>query len=163
MTNNSLAFIALCNEYCAVIEHARETDKRDLLQAMLRLLPRIYIAATDLTPETVSGDAFIDGALEEDYYESVRHNLEMVLGEDDTYLEVFEEDMKFSDTPIGASLAEGLSDLFQVFYNLLETVRDAPDELAQEALAAVREDFVTYWGQTLCNVMRPLNHIFYSL
>ncbi|MDO4318967.1 MAG: DUF5063 domain-containing protein [Bacteroidales bacterium] len=161
MTNNALAFIALCNEYCAAVEHARETEKTDLVQSLLRLLPRIYIAATDLAAD-LPGEAYIDGALDEDYYESVRHSLEMVLGEDDSYLEVFEEDMKYSDTPIGASLAEGLADLFQVFYNLLETVRDAPDELADEALAAVRDDFANYWGQTLCNVMRPLHHIYYQ-
>lgn len=162
MTNNSLAFIALCNEYCAAVEHARNTERRTLVQSMLRLLPRIYIAAADL-PADLPGDAYIDPALDEDYYESVRHALENVLGEDDTYLEVFEEDMKYSDTPIGASIAEGLADLFQVFYNMLETVRDAPDDLTEETLAVIRDDFQTFWGQTLCNLMRPLNHIYYRL
>ncbi|MBO7382480.1 MAG: DUF5063 domain-containing protein [Muribaculaceae bacterium] len=27
------------------------------------------------------------------------------------------------------------------------------------ALVAVKEDFSTYWGQILCNVMRALNHL----
>ncbi len=82
-----------------------------------------------------------------------------MLGEDDTYLEVFEQDMKYSDTPIGASIAEGLADLFQVFYNAVEALRDAPDELADDIFASISDDFASYWSQTLCNVMRPLNHI----
>ena len=85
------------------------------------------------------------------------------MGEDDTYLEVFESDMKYSDTPIGASLAEGLADLFQVFYNYIETVRDAPDDLAAAAITAVHEDFKLSWGQTLTNIMRHIHSIYYNL
>ncbi|MDE5656570.1 MAG: DUF5063 domain-containing protein, partial [Muribaculaceae bacterium] len=42
MTPNSLAFIALCNEYCAAVEHARESGHDDFVDSMLRLLPRLY-------------------------------------------------------------------------------------------------------------------------
>lgn len=62
-------------------------------------------------------------ALEEDYYDAVRMRVAALLGEDDTYLEVFEQDMKYSDTPIAASISEGLADLFQVFYNIVQTAR----------------------------------------
>ncbi len=161
MTNNALAFIALCNEYCAAVENAAASDARDFTSTMLRLLPRLYICAADLTDEGALDEGFIDQALDEDSYDSVRRGIEAVMGEDDTYLEVFEDDMKYSDSPIGASVAESLADLFQVFYNLLEAVRDAPDDLVASALAAVKEDFAGYWGQVLCNVMRPLNAIYY--
>lgn len=160
---NSLAFIALCNEYCSVVENARETERDEFIASMLKLLPRLYISATDLRPDTESmiEETYIENALEEDYYESVRRAMENLLGEDDSYLEVFEEDMKYSDTPIGSSIAEGLADIFQVAYNLLEVVRDAPDELTNAALAAVKEDFETYWSRPLCNVLRAVNNIKY--
>lgn len=161
MTNNSLAFIALCNEYCAALENCLSTEARSFVQNMLRLLPRIYISVTDVSCVS-SGDVFINQALDEDDYNNVRQNISTLLGNEDTYLEVFEEDMKYSDTPIGASISEGLADLFQVFYNFLETVRIAPEDLAEDALGSVKEEFVNYWGQTLCNVMRPLNNIYYN-
>lgn len=85
-----------------------------------------------------------------------------LMGENDTYLEVFEEDMKYSDTPIAASVSEGLADLFQVFYNFIESVKDAPSYLVTAALASLKYDFENYWSATLCNVMRPLNHIKYN-
>lgn len=162
MTNNSLAFIALCNEYCSAVEHAGTTEPADFIAAMTRLLPRIYISAADLQPEVAADGSYIDPALEEDTYDRLRRDMERLFGEDDTYLEVFEQDMQYSDTPIGASLAEGLADLYQVFYNMLETVRDAPEELAEEALAAVSDDFRDYWSRILCNVMRPLNNLMYK-
>ncbi|MDE6334333.1 MAG: DUF5063 domain-containing protein [Muribaculaceae bacterium] len=159
MTNNALAFTALCNEYCAAAEHASTTEPADFVSGMLRLLPRIYISAFDLADEGALDDGYIEQRLDEDTYNSLRHSIQVVLGEDDTYLEVFEEDMKYSDSPIGASLSEGLADLFQVFYNYLETVRDATDDVIASALVAVKEDFDIFWSATLCNVLRPLNSI----
>lgn len=105
----------------------------------------------------------IDSFLEEDYYESVRHNIGNLLGPDDVYLEVFEKEMKYSDTPIGASIAEGLADLFQVFYNFISTIRYADEETINGMLAGIREDFVSYWSQLLVNLLRPLNDIRYNV
>ena len=111
---NAIAFIALCNEYCAAVEHAAETGRDEFLAAMLRLLPRLYISGADLAMPGFEGDYYIDDALDED------------------------------------------------FFNLLETVRDAPAELIESALGAVREDFGNYWSQKLCNVLRALNQIRYK-
>ena len=160
---NSLAFIALSDEYCQAMEEARESERIPFVENMLRLLPRIYISATDLQlNDLLADEAYIEGRLDEDFYDSVRRSIENLLGPDDTYLEVFEEDMKYSDTPIAASVSEGLADLFQVLYNMLDAIRDMPEEVVLSALVAVKEDFESYWSRVLCNVLRALNHIRYS-
>ena len=160
---NTLAFIALCNEYCNAVENAGQTDRDDFTVTMLRLLPRIYITATDLDAGIEQyGDAYIEDTLTEDYYDAMRRAVEGLYGEDDTYLDVFEEDMKYSETPIAASISEGIADLFQVLYNYLETVRDAPNDLIIEATAAVREDFAQYWSRKLCDVLRAVNALKYN-
>ena len=97
--------------------------------------------------------------LEEDYYDAIRRRLETLFGADDTYLEVFEEDMKYSDTPIAAYISENLADIFQVLYNFIEMVKDSPTPMINAAIMAVKEDFSIYWSQILCNVMRALNNL----
>ncbi len=160
---NELAFLALANEYCAAVENARETERDDFLESMLRLLPRLYIAASDLRADDMGmSDAYVNSALDEDYYEAVRRRVAGLLGEDDTYLEVFEQDMKYSDTPIAASISEGLADLFQVFYNIVQTARDATPELIAELVPVMRDDFGAYWSRTLCNVLRAVNNVYYA-
>lgn len=161
LNTNSLAFIALCNEYCMAIENARESTRDEFVASMLRLLPRIYIATTDLriNPLADDEDAYLESVLEEDYYESVRRNVENLMGADDLFLEVFEEDMKYSDTPIAASVSETLADIFQVLYNFVETIKEAHQSMIEVALVAVKSDFDSYWSRLLCNVMRPLNHL----
>ena len=161
LNNNTLAFIALCNEYCVAVENARESERSEFIAEMLRLLPRIYIAASDLRIDSMTDedDAYLENVLDEDYYESVRRNIESLMGADDVYLEVFEEDMKYSDTPIAASISESLADLFQVLYNFVETIKEAPQSMYGLALVAVKDEFESYWSRILCNVMRPLNHL----
>ena len=161
LSPNSLAFIALSNEYCEAIETASAADRDEFVNSMLRLLPRLYISATDIRPDD-DDMAYIDDALDEEAYNAARRNIEMLLGEDDSYLEVFEEDMKYSDSPIAASISEGLCDIFQVLFNFLEAVKDSTEEVIGSALTIVSEDFRHYWSRPLCNLLRALNHIKYS-
>lgn len=164
LSPNDLAFIALCNEYCEAICNAATMEKEDFIRQMLRLLPRIYITASDIQPNPygITGDC-IEPKMDESIYESVRGPIAALLGEDDAYLEVIHEDMKYSDMPIGASIAEGLADLMQVTYDLVETIKELPTEMIPDALAEVRESFNEYWSQTLCNVLRPLNQLNFNI
>lgn len=162
ISTNAIAFIGLCSEYCTLIQGASATDSQTLVNTAVKLLPRIYIVATDLQETGIEETGYIDNVLEEYQYDQAREQLQAALGENDTFLEVFEQDMKYSDTPIAASLSEGLTDLYQVFYNFIASVKDAPDDVILENCAAVKEDFNNYWSQILCNIMRPLNHIAHS-
>lgn len=165
MTTNAITFIGLCNEYCVAVENARETDRDEFVNLMLRLLPRLYITASDLVAagdDEPADDVFLADALDEDYYEALRRNMEELLGPDDVYLEVFEEDMKYSDTPVAASVSEGLADIFQSLYNFISTVRDSTDEVVAGAIATETEEFRSFWSSTLCNTLRALNHIRYN-
>lgn len=163
LSPNALAFIGLCNEYCATVENAVNCERDEFIDAMIRLLPRLYITANDIKTESdYDEDSYIDDVLDNETYESVRRGIESLLGYDDSYLEVFEEDMKYSDTPIGASIAEGLADIFQVLYNFIELVKISTEPIIQLALNAIKEDFNHYWSQTLCNVLRAINNIRYN-
>lgn len=163
LTPNELAFIALANEYCHAMEKADQCESRDqFVEQMLKLLPRLYITVSDITDDTY-GDAFIDSALEEDVYDMVRDRVARIMAEEDIYLEVFIEDMKYSDTPISASVSENLADLYQEFFNLVHSVQEAMTETQHEMLCQCKINFINYWGQTLCNVLRALNAINYGI
>lgn len=163
---NVLSFIGLANEYCMALSNVYETEKEEFVAEMLRLLPRIYITMSDVRAEGLSDEEDyynnFSSYVDEDYYESIRRGVESIMGEDDTFLETFEEDMKYSDTPIASSVAECLADIFQDLFNFVSLVKESEGEQTQEALAECKENFESYWAQTLCNVMRALNYIRYS-
>ena len=113
LSPTSLAFIALANEYCETIENCSNYSRQDFAETMLKLLPRIYISVVDIEPGLDFYDAIISPSLDEPSYDIVRNNIAAMMGEDDVYLEVFVEDMKYSDTPIATSISENLADLYQ--------------------------------------------------
>ena len=165
LSRNTLAFIALANEFCQDIECALDKDKNDFLTTMAKQLPRIYIAASDVAEIERNDEEelyYIESYLTEDEYNGVRDSVYQLLGEDDVYLEVFEEDMKYSDTPIATTISENLCDLYQEFYNFVQTIKDSPAENVNEIVLAEKENFKAYWGQTLVNVMRAIHSVKYA-
>lgn len=157
-----LTVTRLASDFCVALENARQYEKNEFIALIAGLLPRIYAEFSDLSVDENIIDpdfGYMQSYVDEDFYESIRRNVGMLLGPDDTFLETFEEDMKYSDTPIAASVSECLADIFQPLYNFLSRVKESEGDLSVEAYADCREDFGAYWAQTLCNVMRPLNHL----
>ncbi len=159
-----LDIVSLAANYCATCEQAREMEKNEFINRMLNLLPRIYLEFSDLSSQMVALEEFdyFNSYVDEDYYESIRRNIERIFGPDDVFLETFEEDMKYSDTPIAASIAESLADIFQPLFNFISIVQDTDGEKMTEAYMQCKDDFESYWSQTLCNVLRAINHIKYN-
>ena len=65
LNNNSISFLGLANEYCNLLEHALETEKDELVNHLLRLLPRLYITATDLQLDEYDADIYLEPYLED--------------------------------------------------------------------------------------------------
>ncbi len=169
LRGRQLAVTALATQYCALIEQSVEMEREEFVGALLGVLPRLYwefgevpTSADDEVSLQEEEDEVYADYLDEDHYEEVRRTLAAVMGEHDTYLETFEEDMKYSDTPIGASISEGLADIYQALYNFVSVVKDTEGEGLGGAYRMCREQFESYWAQTLCNVMRPLNALRYQ-
>lgn len=155
--------VALCAEYCSTLEQCREMELKELTETLLGQLPRIYYEFHDIDAgESASLEEWgigVSDHLDEDQYESVRIQLAAAFGEDDTYLETFEKDMKYSDTPIATTVSENLADIYQPLFDFVVEVRESDGDNLEEAYRACREGFREYWSQTLCNVMRALNAI----
>lgn len=156
---------ATATRYCVALQNAAEHEKEEFVIEMLRLLPELYLGFSTLNPDVFAGVAefgYFPDYVDEDFYESVRRNVGIVIGEDDVFLETFEEDMKYSDTPIAASVSECLADIFQPLFNFISVMKDAGIEEGEGAYQECHGNFEAYWSQTLCNVMRALNNIRYN-
>lgn len=164
MRTRLVALTALANDYCVTLEHAAEIEKKDFIAEILGYLPRLYWEFSDIdVPASEEDEEFyLPDFVDEDYYESIRLRVGSLMGEDDVFLETFEEDMKYSDTPIASSVSECLADIFQDLFNFVAAVKDSDGDMLAEAFTACKENFAVYWSQKLCNVMRALNHLRYS-
>lgn len=155
--------VAICSDYCATLENAPELELKELTDILLGYLPRIYYEFHDIE---AGESSFLDewgsglsAHLDEAQYEAVRTGLAVAFGENDSYLETFEKDMKYSDTPIATTISENLADLYQPLFDFVVEVRESEGSNLEEAYRVCKEGFDEYWSQTLCNVLRAINNV----
>lgn len=70
--------------------------------------------------------------------------------------------MKYSETPISASISEDLTDIYQDIKNFITIFERGITENMNDALYVCMENFKAYWGQKLVNVLRALHSLKYS-
>lgn len=160
-----MGIVADAASFCYYIEHCQENDKSDFIKNMTNILPRLYLDFITISEDEIVEDlsyGISPSYVDEEYYNTVRGKVAGLLAHHDTYLETFEEDMKYSDTPIAVNISESLADIFQPLYNFISNVKEFNGENLESAYKECKENFEEYWSQTLCNVMRPLNQLRYN-
>lgn len=161
-SKNIIEFVTVSAEYCAFIERTPELEKEEFVDKIIKILPLLYLKATLLSPEEPEEESYPEKFVTENIYESIRIGIESLLGEKDSYLEVFQTDMKYSEEPLAASISEGLADIYQDLKDFISVYRLGNEPQMLEALYVCYENFVSYWGQQLVNVLRALHGIKYS-
>lgn len=158
---NTVEFVTVAAEYCTFVEKAAETDSERMLDVLSKLLPLLYLKASMLDDVTVQG-LYLEESVSEPEYNEIRDSLQAVLRENDDYLEVFVEEMKYSDTPVRRCISEDLADIYQALKNFVQSYRSGLSEVMEEAVAVAVDGFKSYWGQTLSNTLRAVHSAKYN-
>ena len=160
-----LELVTVAVEFCAYVENAAEKDRKIFISTMQKLLPLLYLKGV-LTPKyelTEECDAdSLSSFVSMENYDIVRNNVAFVMGEYDSFLDVFVEDMKYSDTPILSSVSENIADIYQDLKNFVCAYKDGTEEMRYDAIVMCKSNFENYWGQRLVNVLRALHEINYG-
>lgn len=154
-----LEFVTVTAEYCATLERQSEYDKETLIDRMQKILPLLYLKASLLPKVNSEEDGILQSYVTESDWNAIFFNLKDKLGEDVEYLEVFDERMADSDTPIVASLAENFADIYQDLRDFLTNFHLGTEEIIVEALWHLNQNFADYWGQYIVNALRAIHHI----
>jgi hypothetical protein len=104
----------------------------------------------------------IDPQVTEEDYNFVRNGVYDVLGRYDEYLDVFVEDMKYSDKPILKTISEDLADVYQALGNFVYTYQTEIESVMFIALNKVLVSFSEYWGGRLLSAVRALHEVAFN-
>lgn len=159
-----LDFITVAVEFCALLEKPEKNNAKQFTDTMHKLLPLLYLKGALLPQLELLED--IDTLNESTYvkledYEYVRNKVASIMGEMDSYLDVFVDDMKYSDSPILSTISENIADIYQDIKNFIFTFRDGSEDVRLNAVIVCRINFQNCWGQKLTNVLRALHEINY--
>ncbi len=154
-----IEFVTVAVQLCLYLEQIEGQDKSEFIEKMLCLLPLLYLKARLLPKATEELDGFPERFVTEQEYEDIRQKVAQCMGVDDTYLEVFVEDMRYSDEPITAFVSENIADIYQEVKDLACNYQTRDEAVMNDALVNCIEAFEQHWGQKLLNVLRPLHAV----
>lgn len=159
---NVIEFVTVAAEFCKYMEQAEGTRRPNFVDTTLKILPLLYLKATLLPTCETMGEDLPEHYVTEETYEVLRMTLAGILGEKDDYLDVFVEDMKYSDQPITRYISEDLADIYQDIKDFIFVFQLGLNETMHDALAICQENFRLYWGQKLVNTLRALHEARYA-
>jgi hypothetical protein len=162
-SRDTIEFVTVAVQYCRYFENFENKEETELTDKLTKLLPLLYLKAS-LVPETdIINEENPETAVTEEDYNFITSKLYNIFLNNDTYLEVFLQDMKYSETPIVASISEDLTDIYQALKNFITVFERGITDNMNDALYVCMEDFKSYWGQKLVNVLRALHSLKYTM
>lgn len=161
-SRDTIEFVTVALQYCAFLEELQDISQDDMTDKLTKVLPLLYLKASLVPPSEMYSDDEPEISVTEDDYNYILSKIYAVFTENDTYLEVFMEDMKYSETPIAASISEDLADIYQDLRNFITVYERGVTENMNDALTLCIDNFKMYWGQKLVNVLRALHSLKYS-
>lgn len=160
---NSVEFVTVAAQYCQFLENAEGMERDEFVDTILKILPLLYVKALLLSEMELMDeeDEMLETCVTEESYSMMNANLADIMGDRDDYLDVFVEDMKYSDQPVTRYISEGLSDIYQDIKDFVFVFRQGVNRNMHNALATCQENFKLYWGQKLVNTLRALHEVKY--
>lgn len=158
----TLDFVTVSVEFCSFLERSELIPQQDWIKTLLRILPLLYIKATLLPTVETLNDDYLETFVSEQDYLFVSNKVSSMVGENDVYLDVFVEDMKYSDRPVSSFISEDVADIYQDIRNFVSIYQLGLEENMINALKVCTDSFRLFWGQKLVNVLRPLHAIIYK-
>lgn len=167
LTPEVLEFATVAVPFCALLHEAKQTQRADFVERLLKILPLLYVKSS-LLPEIELSDeseelfALLPESVSEEEYTYVQRSIEDLLDGEDLFLETLADDMQYSDVPMTARISECLADVYQPVGNLVGILRDENFVALPAALSFTHTQFQEYWGDRLLAALRALHRVHYT-
>lgn len=158
-----LEFVTVAVQYCAYLEDSEGRSREEFVDTMSKLLPLLYLKGSLLPQYETYSDNMLSDYVTEENYDIIRNNIAYIMADKDDYLDVFVDDMKYSDEPILMTISENLADIYQDIKNFAYIYKQGVEDEMMSALELCNQNFRTDWGQKLVNVLRAIHEVKYTI
>jgi hypothetical protein len=157
-----LEFVRSANAYCSWLEESDQMAPVDFIQSSLGILSRVYhhLVSMEL-PEPLMESGNEKFVTEQDWssvYQKVLH----LLGSHNDYLRIAEEDEFDRSELVTHHISEDLADIYQDLKDFALQYRQGIEEIMNDAVWEVMDNFENYWGSKLLHALQALNALYVS-
>jgi hypothetical protein len=158
-SKNVVEFVTVANGFCGLIENVGRMPVEQSLKNLQRLLPLLYLKASMLPENEKVLDEELEKYVSELDYNMLQQRWLQVLGEHDSFYEVFDPGIQFGGETVTASISENLLDIYQDMKDFLTSYSFGEEAIMNDSLNECVLHFEEFWGQRLVNVLRAIHKI----
>ena len=156
-SKNVVEFVTVANEFCTSMENVGHRTPQENLDTLQKLLPLLYLKAAVLPSVESVMDEELEKFVSELDYNTLHQKWLKLLGEHDSFYEVFDPNIQFGDETVTASISENLMDIYQDLKDFVTAYSIGNEEVMNDSLAECVFHFSEFWGQQLVNVLRAVH------
>ncbi len=154
-------FVAISNEWCTLVENAERFSKKDFVEKLHKLTAFLYQKASVL-PETEQIFDAIEKSVTELDWTIINNNIEAKLVSNNDFVFVPELNTYQTDTENELSLSEITADIYQSIKDFLYLYKTDNEEVMNDALFEVKQDFGQYWGIRAIMLLKNLHIMIFN-
>jgi hypothetical protein len=154
-----LEFVKKCKSFTDLLEDDMPGDRKDFIISLLRTLPDLYSSMISLPPNEPVFDAENEKFVTEEKWSQIFQKVASLLGSQNEYLDVPEDDEYDRLDVISRELSEDISDIYQDIRDFTEVFRVGTEEVMNDVLWDCRINFENYWGKKLLRASLNLHKI----
>ncbi|MPQ46082.1 DUF5063 domain-containing protein [Marinifilum sp. N1E240] len=158
-SKNVIEFVTVANEFCLLVENSAKVEKLEFVETAQKILPLLYLKASMLPKNEVELDEEVEKFVTESDWEFIHSSVKTRMGAHNEFLEVFEDDMEYSDTPLVSSISENFADIYQDLKDFITSYKIGTLEVMNDSLWDLNNHFYQYWGQKLVNTLRSIHRL----
>jgi len=155
-----LRFVNFGKDYTDLLSVPLPEERRDFISRLLEIMPAMYSAIMEIP---VTSPVFEEGNekfVSEEEWSGVYQKMAALLGSQNEYVDIPEEDEYDRLEVISRDLSEDLSDIYQDIKDFLELYRNGNEEIMNDALWECRMNCERYWGEKALRASRILHKIY---
>ncbi len=158
-SKNVVEFVTVANEFCNLIEKGQHYPAGQNLQNLRKILPLLYLKATLLPENEKVLDDELEKYISEFEYNLLHQRWLTLLGEHDSFYEVFDPEIQFGEETMTSSISENLLDIYQDLKDFLTSYSLGDESVMNDSLSDCVLHFDGFWGQRLVNVLRAIHKL----
>lgn len=148
---NVVEFVTVGVEYCAFLERVNEKQYSTFVPVLQKLLPFLYLKAAMVDKPLSVCDGQLEVFVNEVVYEKIRSGAVGILRQ---------YDEEFTGEEV-VSVSECLADVYQDMKDFLMNYKSGNEEVMNDAVFTVVENFELYWGKRLLQALAIVHKLTY--
>jgi hypothetical protein len=161
-SKNVVEFVTVANEFCSTLECVAQFSAKENLDKLQKLLPLLYLKASVLPKIERLMEDELEKFVSELDYNMLHQKWMQLLGENDSFYDVFDPNIQFSEEAVRSSISENLLDVYQDLKDFITSYSINNEDVMYDSLAECIFHFEQFWGQQLLTVLRAVHMLLYS-